>query len=205
MIPDNREENSDYMYSLFWQIVDFDVSEELNDALVYSCKYGGEMITYNTEYIKGIIYRIIFDALSNSPDIHNTKFIENISNHYRNKNYSLLLGSQGNNNVMNLLAKHDRKLFEKCKVSFYMERNENSDFHWLVIENTLGTDVKYKMEDIYRKLEDPIDYNDGHIYMVASNEYVCKLHGMYDFPIKDMFYIKENKFVTKLPIIRKDI
>ena len=210
LLPKSKEKEIDGIYSLFSQIINFEVSKELDDSVVYySHNEDGEMFTYNVEYIKGIIYRIIFDALSNTPDVNDTKFIENISGHYRNLNaLSLLQSREGNVKILNSLRNaNDKARFEKCQVKFYMEKNENinNNFHWLVIENTLGSNVEYKMEEIYRKLEDPIDYNDGHISLVASHEYICKLHKRFDFPIKKMYNVEQGKkFITKLPIIRKD-
>ncbi|WP_293973433.1 hypothetical protein [uncultured Ruminococcus sp.] len=209
LLPADKNNEEDYIYSLFWQVINFEVGEELNDAMIYTHKYGGKKITYNAEYIKGIIYRIIFDALSNSPDIYDTRFVESISNHYRNMNSLVLfeLKKEENSILQFLINAKNKARFNKCTVRFYMEKNEkeSSDFNWFVIENTLGTDVQYKMEEIYRKLEDPIDYNDGHISMVATNEYVCKLHDLFNLPVKEMFDVVEgNKFITKLPIIRKD-
>ena len=98
-------------------------------------------------------------------------------------------------------------MYEKCHIRFYIEDNMESDFNWLVIENALNTDVHFKMDEIYKKLRDPIDYNDGHISVIASNEYLCKLHGDEPFPVEKMYFVSETEnkkvFVTKLPIIKK--
>ena len=102
----------------------------------------------------------------------------------------------------------ERQLFEKTEIEFSLENTkEKSDFKWLVIKNTLGLGVKYKLEEVYRKLEDPIDYNDGHISTVAMYEYVCKLHQK-EPGVREMFTEEDDngikKFITRLPIIRKD-
>ena len=205
LIPYSTEKD-DCIYALCREIVDFDCTGVPQDAKVYSRAYDDNMITYNASYIRSIIYRIIFDAIYNSPDINGDGFIDCIEAHYRNINNRLSLDYKlVDSKIRDMVRKLG--LYKKCCVKFYVEDSTQSDFNWLVIENTLNTNVRFKMDEIYKKLRDPIDYNDGHISVIASNEYLCKLHGDESFAVEKMYYVLETEdrkvFVTKLPIIKK--
>ena len=203
------DDTEDSVFLLFKEIIGFKIDSRLYDAKVYYSCIGNKKITYNLDYIKGIIYRILFDALLNHPDIYDVNFVLNLRSHYRNKENRKRFNTRNELQFLRHPQGSVKPLFEKSVVEFYLEDAKKDDnFKWLVIKNTLGYDVKYKLEDIYHKLDDPIDYNDGHISIVALHEYTCKLHKTNKSYAREMF-TEENengiiKFITKLPIIRKD-
>ena len=201
-------ETEDRIFRLFMEVMDLEINETaLLNEKIYSVTVDGIIMTYNLDYLKGIIYRILFDSLLNCPDIYDENFVMNLDSHYRN----IALKDKAAINKLEFLLRQSgkqRTMFERAKVSFSIEDDVNKNYKWLVIENSLNSSISYKMKDLYQKLEDPIDYNDGHISIVASKEYVCKLLQEPQFDVKRMFYEKDEdgviKFFTKLPIIRKD-
>lgn len=202
------KDTDDSVFGLFREIINIEIAPELRDAKVYYSMFGDKKITYNFDYLKGIIYRMLFDALLNHPDIYDVNFVLNLCSHYRNQYCFKNVEPDSEMKFLLRPKGSERQLFEKTKIEFSLEdTKEKGDFKWLVVKNTLRFDVKYKLEEMYRKLEDPIDYNDGHISTVAMYEYVCKLHQK-EPDVREMFTEEDKngikKFITKLPIIRKD-
>ena len=104
---------------------------------------------------------------------------------------------------------------EQCKITFQIRKAEGEAFDYLLIRNDVDGlahnlfDWEKQNETIRARLEDPIDYADGHMSLLAISQYI---EGLWPETlggkIKFQYVEKEAgsyelAFETWLPIIRK--
>lgn len=196
-------EKKDMVLELFKELITFEEEGDsgVQNAEAFVYKKGGSTIAYNSDFIKGILYRIFLDALIYGINDSSLSFMEIISTSYSDKRKCEI-----NETFM--------KYFKFPKVSLSIESSSSKNFDWLVIKNTIFN-INYnpiKIEKIRKKLSDPLDHSDGHMSLLAIKEYTSKLHDEKDYPliIGSMFSYVDDKndntkkyFVTRLPIIKK--
>lgn len=192
------------VYKLFEEIITFEIDESVKKSRAYVYNFNGKDYAYNLDYVKNIIYRICFDALrfSYGAGAEKDNFIARISHHYENKmNESVKKEKRGN-------KWFNTETHPICFVSFSVESSNSSNFDWLVIKNELYKSYENNIEYIKKKMEDPLDFTDGHMSLITAKEFFAKmlenddakhLEEMYDYEIKN----NKSYFVTKLPIIKK--
>ncbi len=192
------------VYKLFEEIITFEIDENVKKSSAYVYNFDGIDYAYNLDYVKNIIYRICFDALrfSYGAGAEQDNFIARISHHYENKTNEIIKKENSGNKWFNT------ETHPICFVSFSVESSNSSNFDWLVIKNELYKSYENNIEYIKKKMEDPLDFTDGHMSLITAKEFFAKmlenddvkyLEEMYDYEIKN----KKSYFVTKLPIIKK--
>ncbi len=209
---DSQEEEKDTIFNLFKKLIEFQIDSELRSclALIYTDIDDMSSYAYNLDYIKSIIYRICFDALRfcfNSGTEYNN-FVLRIANNYENKKR---LEKNWTSDEKCLKYLSDSFSQSLCKIVFSFEEcTESENFDWLVIKNVLFKTEIDNTGFLKKKLEDPLDFTDGHMSLITAKEYLSKLLTTKDSELlMNMYsYIKDdnyNYFVTKLPIIKKGL
>lgn len=205
VVPHEVGQN-DGVYKLFEEIITFEVDDSVKSAKTYVYNFDGQDYAYNLDYVKNIIYRICFDALrfSYGAGAEKDNFIARILHHYENKKNEVIKKEKMNNKWFNT------ETHPICFVRFSVESSNSSNFDWLVIKNELYKSYENNIEYIKKKMEDPLDFTDGHMSLITAKEFFAKmlknedvkyLEKMYDYEIKD----NKSYFVTKLPIITKEV
>lgn len=195
----------DVVYQLFDQIIEFKSADSLEFFSAYSYKHENNQYAYNLDYVKSIIYRICFDAMrfSYGSGCEKNDFVARVANHYRalkRKQYK----KQHPNNKW--LIKEEHKI---CYMEFHYEQSPSQNFDWLVIKNELYKPSENHIEYLKKKLEDPLDFTDGHMSLITTKEYFAKMLDEGDVPLLNDMYDydtheeEKSYFVTKLPIIKK--
>lgn len=200
-----RQNADDVVYQLFGKIIEFKNDDSLKYLAAYSYKYENSHYAYNLDYVKSIIYRICFDAMrfSYGSGCEKNDFVARVANHYRalkRKQYK----EQHPNNKWFLL-KEEHKI---CYMEFHCEQSPSRNFDWLVIKNELYKPSENHIEYLKKKLEDPLDFTDGHMSLITAKEYFAKMLAEEDQNLLENMYnyvLEDNKtyFITKLPIIKK--
>lgn len=195
---------SEGVYNLFEDIITFEVDDSIKNVSAYEYIFKGEKYAYNLDYVKNIIYRICFDALrfSYGAGAEKDDFIARILHHYENKNNEENWGDNKDNKWLNT------EKYPICYVSFSTEKSESKNFDWLVIKNELYKSYENNIGYIKKKMEDSLDFTDGHMSLVTAKEFFAKmlveddakyLEDMYNYEVSN----GKSYFVTKLPIIAK--
>jgi hypothetical protein len=106
-----------------------------------------------------------------------------------------------------------------CTIKIYVEDSDNNQYDWLVIKNKVniniskiyGKDYSKKLKKIKQKLQDPLDYADGHLSLLTIKNYIELLPGItFDKLYNSMFNFQWDEiqesmyFITKLPILAKE-
>lgn len=203
------------IYNLLDDLLSFDFDDTLyyEDVKVISKESEGKSYYYNTEFVKNIIYRICFDSLrfDKYAGLSNENFVERIYNHYKEVEIRNNLKQEINDGRHSIIIKEkgvSPNVDYKCKISFSVEECKDSDnFDWLVIKNHVDVHVPEKekiINDIRQKMEDPIDFSDGHMSLITAKEYLARMINEEDQELLSNMYQYENEyFVTRLPIIKK--
>lgn len=160
---------------------------------------------YNIEYFKSILIDIIISAMKYATS--SATYLERVDKYL--KDNSQLRHSE-------LLRKRQSEMLnqQKCVVTCLIDRNSGEPFDYLIIRNRVNKlahnlfDWEKHNQIIKARLENPIDYADGHMSLLAISQYIEglwpeKLHGKTSFAYVEM----ENKqlyFETKLPVIKKE-
>ncbi len=160
---------------------------------------------YSIEYFKNILIDIIISAMKYATS--SATYLERVDKYL--KDNSLLRHEK-------LLRENQRKILnqQKCKITCEIERNEGESFDYLVIKNHVNKlahnlfDWRKHNQIIKARLENPIDYADGHMSLLAISRYIeglwpAKLHGKTSFAYDDENGT-ELYFKTKLPVIKKE-
>lgn len=158
---------------------------------------------YNIEYFKNILIDIVMSAMKFTST--SASYLERVDKYL--KDTSLRHHEE-------LLSPEQIKMLEqqKCVVTCFIERNENEPFDYLIIRNRVNKlahnlfDWKKHNQIINARLEDPIDYADGHMSLLTISQYIEGLwpEGQHQ---KTRFAYSEQDgelyFETKLPVIQK--
>ena len=167
---------------------------------------------YNLEIIKCIFLRICMDALKyKSSD--DSQFLTRI-----NGFMNIVSRIQSRNSSID--DYYLKKLINRaCTIKIYVEDSDNNQYDWLVIKNKVniniskiyGKDYSQKLKKIKQKLQDPLDYADGHLSLLTIKNYIELLPGItFDKLYNSMFNFqwdeiqKSMYFITKLPILAKE-
>lgn len=160
---------------------------------------------YSIEYFKNILIDIIISAMKYATS--SATYLERVDKYLKD----------------NSLLRHEKllrpKQFEildqqKCEIICKIERDTEEPFDYLVIENRVNKlahslfDHKTHNDIIKARLENPIDYADGHMSLLAISRYIeglwpDKLRGKTSFTYEEKSD-KQLYFITKLPVIKKE-
>lgn len=201
--------NDDPIYTLFREIIDFKFNNKpiLEKAKALTKTVSGEEYTYNIDYIKNIIYRICFDALrfSHGAGAETNDFISRIINHYEYQKKREMYDDCEEESLKKVLLKRYKDNCA-CEIIFDIETSDHKDFDWLVIKNKLSVLERSTQDGIKNKIEDPLDFTDGHMSLITEKEFVAKLLNKdeEDYLNRMMFTFNDEYFITRLPIIKKE-
>ena len=199
--------SDDKMFNLFKEIVCFDIlcEDKLNELEAVSYEIDGKQYSYNLDFVKSIVYRICFDAMRFSYGCKGeTKdFSLRVLNHlYEKEKRTIKTKSEY------IESRISSEPF--CYVSFSVESEDKSKvFDWLVVKNLISPSYINTTGFIKKKLEDPLDFADGHMSLVATKEYFALLMNKKEKDLLLNMYSYEEQdgkkyFITKLPIIKKE-
>lgn len=204
IIPYNNNVENDVIYRLFNDIIDFKCDPALKNFLAYCYTFEKNNYAYNLDYVKSIIYRICFDAMRFSFGAGSEKddFVSRVANHYRAKTRWKIKKEKPNNKWLSC------SMPNICNMKFSFEVSNSENFDWLVIKNEIYKPFENKIEFLKKKMEDPLDFTDGHMSLITAKEYFAKMLDEKDQNLlENMYnYIDEDNttyFITKLPIIKK--
>lgn len=183
---------SDQRFKLIDRIANVDYNIEWSTEFVKNQE--GKYI--NLEYFKCILIDIFLSAVKYKSD--RTDFLLRIDNfleiEHMLKHPQLIVES-----------KYEKK---RCKIE--VRREAGIEVDYLVIHNQVDklahdlSDWEYRNQEIYRRLNNPLDYADGHMSLLTIKRYIEKFTG--DLKDKPEFeYIaKGTEFVTRLPVLKKE-
>ena len=206
---------SDSIYELFKEIIDFKWNyshEKSPEAITKSVD--NKSYVLNLVFLKNIIYRTCLDALrfSYGSSSEKNSFISRIKQHYVEK--KLTTDNRINND--SFISRSKASYFQGnaiCAIDFDIELCENSkSFDWFVIKNyvkkseVLEHDKNY-INYLIMKMDDPLDFADGHMSLITAKEYFLRLVDENDEDrdsLHLMYQYDENCFITRLPILKKE-
>ncbi len=156
---------------------------------------------YNVEFMKCILIDIIFSAISHEVSRH--EFLLSID---------FLLGYRKRFRNDGLLPDNDiiQKLRKDYIITLQVEKSENEIFDYLVIRNPIYktlNDWHYKNEVIKKRMDDPLDYPDGHLSLLTIARYIEGLRDELVGKTEFRYYEEQDNqlwFQSRLPIIRKE-
>lgn len=195
LLQDGRFALLDSVVTLSW--------EKIKDAKFLVGSDGDSY--YSIEYFKSILIDIIISAMKYATS--SATYLERVDKYL--KDNSLLRHGE-------LLRSKQFVMLDqqKCVVTCLIDRDSEEPFDYLIIENRVNKlahnlfDWEKHNQIIKARLENPIDYADGHMSLLAISRYIeglwpDMLHGKTSFA-----YIEkaDNQlyFQTKLPIIKKE-
>lgn len=159
---------------------------------------------YNVEYFKNILIDIIISAMKYGA--YDVPFLERVDK-YLNEADKLRHGELLEQDVRD-------RLNGKCKIYCEIEEAPGEKFDYLIICNEVNKlahnlfDWKTHNLIIQARLENPIDYADGHMSLLTISQYI---EGLWPEQLhrKTKFAYTESDqqllFESKLPVIRKDV
>lgn len=158
---------------------------------------------YNIEYFKNILIDIIISAMKFSST--SASYLERVDKYLK---YNSLRSHN------ELLSKEQIEMLkqQKCEIKCFVERNKNEHFDYLVIRNRVNKlahnlfDWKTHNQIITARLENPIDYADGHMSLLTISQYIEGLWPERQYRKTEFAYVEEDDklyFETRLPVIRK--
>lgn len=207
-------DNKDERFKLLTSIIEIQYDNELEQAEFVQ---GENNEYYNLEYFRCIMIDMLISAIkfqSTRPD-----FLLRIDRLLEIKQQLRLIDTEDYQWVkddIELGKMFDRMKKEKCRVQLYREKSENDNIDYLVIRNKVNTTL-YNMDDweklnesIKHRLQDPLDFVDGHMSLLAIKRYIENL--LPDNKLKCVFqYIKCNSmdgkdifyFENRLPVLKR--
>lgn len=174
--------------------------ENLSSALIITrTEDGGGHKGYNQEYMKCIILDIFFSAIKSGSS--RPGFLEKINWYRKEGKWICAKGMMDNEGYEELIS-------GQCIVKIYREQCQNGIFDYLVFENNVMSIVpnfEDANRDIEKRLQDPLDYCDGHMSLLTIKKYIEGF--MPELENKTIFAYemieKRLVFKTKLPILKK--
>lgn len=185
----------DYRFILLESIINIKYTKIFNKKFIVRDGLG-----YNAEFFKCVLIDIIFSAIKYQADKY--EFLLQI-NHLLN--VKKLYRNDGLINQDSLSVQ-----CEEYKIEIFVEPAIHENFDYLVIENPIYkiiNDYEYMNEEIRKKMEDPLDFADGHLSLLTIKRYIEGLSNDLVGKCKFEYYMKPEDglwFRTKLPVIRKE-
>lgn len=175
--------------------------EQVKDAKFFANPNSKEH--YNIEYFKNILIDIVISAM---------KFASTSASYLERVDKYLKCNSLRHHEE--LLSTEQIKMLDqqKCVVKCFIERNKNEPFDYLIIRNRVNKlahnlfDWEKHNQIIDARLENPIDYADGHMSLLTISQYIEGLWPEEQYQKTEFAYVEldgELYFETKLPIIQK--
>lgn len=195
----------DVVFKLLSEIIIFDMDPSLlanMNPLSRKIKDFNKIYVYNLDFVKSIVYRICFDALRFSYGCKeaDNDFVFRVANHF------IEINNRKNPDARRFMDLTN----DVCYIKFFIEEcNESDNFDWLVIRNHVYKPLNNNIGFLNKKMEDPIDFSDGHMSLIAVKEYFSLLlddkdkkivlENIYQYSKHDGRYY----FETRLPLIKK--
>lgn len=205
----------DYRFTMLKQVVDFKCEiEDLDRKIIVG--ENGEY--YNLEIIKCIFLSIMLDAIKyKSLDV--SRFLNRINDFMVIKSrLNKILKRRYSNE--RFTKKYIERLNQRtCIINVNIEKTTDEFYDWLVIKNEInintariyGDDYSKKLKRIIHKLEDPLDFADGHMSLLTIKNYIellpgCKFNSLYEHMFSYEWDPQKRKmyFITRLPILAKE-
>lgn len=172
-----------------------------NDVQMYEFIEDNDKRGYNVEFIKCILIDIIFSAISHEVNKHEfllqIDYLLDIRKKFRNK------GLIPDNKIMDRLQK------KEFVIEFSVEKTKRDSFHFLVIRNPVYKQINdwvYRNKIIKERMEDPLDYPDGHLSLLTIKRYIEGLRNDLLGKTEFEYYLGDDNqlyFQSKLPIIER--
>lgn len=210
-LKNEKPEVIDDRFKLLNQIIDIQYDETLNDAEFIQ---GNNGQFYNLEYFKCILIDIMFSAIkfeSDRPDylLRVDRFLE-----IKHKSEKDVQSWDVNDEVIARLIKKLRD--SQCSIKIFRDKSSNPNVDYLVIQNPVKEmdnsvgNWKEQNEIIKHRLNNPLDYADGHMSLLAIKRYIENLDGTMELECDFQYvaYKKDDKheelyFENRLPILKK--
>ena len=175
--------------------------EQVKDAKFFGNPFSNGH--YNIEYFKNILIDIVISAM---------KFTSTSASYLERVDKYLKCNSLRHHEE--LLSTEQIKMLDqqKCVVKCIIERNKNEPFDYLIIRNRVNKlahnlfDWEKHNQIIAARLENPIDYADGHMSLLTISQYIEGLWPEEQYQKTEFAYVEldgELYFETKLPVIQK--
>lgn len=202
---------SDDRFKLLNQIIDIQYDETLNDAVFIQ---GNNRQFYNLEYFKCILIDIMFSAIkfeSDRPDylLRIDRFLE-IKEKLEKDVPSWDINDE------ELAGLIERLRDSQCSIRIFRGLSFNSDIDYLVIQNpvkemdnSLGK-WEEQNEIIKHRLNNPLDYADGHMSLLAIKRYIENLDETMELECGFQYLVRKEDngheklyFENRLPILKR--
>ena len=205
----------DYRFTMLKQVVDFEYDIKDLDRKIIVGENGKY---YNLEIFKCIFLSIMFDAIKyKSLDV--SRFLNRINDFMviKSRLDKILEGKYSNERFTEKYI--ERLIRRTCIINVNVEKTTDEFYDWLVIKNEInintariyGDDYSLKLKRIIHKLEDPLDFADGHMSLLTIKNYIellpgCKFNSLYEHMFSYEWDLQKRKmyFITRLPIIAKE-
>lgn len=159
---------------------------------------------YNIEYFKNIIIDIVISAMKYGTV--SASYLERVDKYLKGRNllrHEAFLSEEQTNMLKQ----------QKCVIECCIDRNIAEPFDYLVIRNRVNKlahnlfDWEKHNQIIIARIENPIDYADGHMSLLAISQYIEglwpeKLYQKTSFAYREID--SQLYFETRLPVIKKE-
>lgn len=209
--PDNKDER----FKLLNSIIDIQYDSKLEQAKFIQ---GENNEFYNLEYFRCIMIDMLISAIkfqSTRPDfllrIDRLLEVQKQLELVESEEYKWIRDDIELQKLFNRMEK------EKCRVQIFRQKSEDDNIDYLIVRNQVNTTL-YKMDDweklnesIKHRLQDPLDFVDGHMSLLAIKRYIENL--LPDNKLECVFRYfkysnKEGKdtfyFENRLPVLKKE-
>ena len=211
-----KNENTDLQdgrFILLNEIIDIQYDESLNNARFIR---GNKGQYYNLEYFKSILIDIMISAI---------KFESDRSDYLTRIDRFLEIKTKLKNNVQEWNMENEeiaglvKSMKESCcYIKIYREESPYQGIDYLVIKNPVKNVInilsnwKKQNEIIVHRLQDPLDYADGHMSLLAIKRYIENIDEKFEPECVFQYTISESQcnqevilyFENRLPILRRE-
>ena len=189
----------DDRFVLLMNIVHIEYENLIDAEMITKEDVNGDEKAYNQEYMKCLILDILFSAIKSGS--YRPGFLEKINWYLKGEMWIAAKGMLSEEAFQELMD-------EQCVVKIYREQCANEWFDYLVFQNRVMLTIPNYEEaniDIKRRLQDPLDYSDGHMSLLTIKRYVEGLVSGLENKSRFEYAMEEGKLVfkTKLPILKK--
>jgi len=188
----------DDRFILLMDIVHIEYENLSSAQIITRTEEEGGSKGYNQEYIKCIFLDIFFSAIKSGSC--RPGFLEKINWYRKEGKWICTKGMMDDEGYEELLS-------GQCVVKIYREQCQDEKFDYLVFENKVMSIVpnfEDANRDIKKRLQDPLDYCDGHMSLLTIKKYIEGF--MPALENKTIFAYemleKQLVFKTKLPILK---
>ncbi|MDE7424685.1 MAG: hypothetical protein K2N51_13525 [Lachnospiraceae bacterium] len=204
---------SDDRFKLLNQIIYIQYDKTLNDALFIQ---GNNGQFYNLEYFKCILIDIMFSAIkfeSDRPDylLRIDRFLE-IKDKLEKDVQSWDINDEATAGLI------ERLRDSQCSIKIFRDISLDSDIDYLVIQNPVKEmdnsmgNWEEQNEIIKHRLNNPLDYADGHMSLLAIKRYIENLDETMELECSFQYVVhKEDNgheklyFENRLPILKREV